>query len=411
MAFFLYFFYRGFTTILTPFFYIFLFYRLIKGKENKISYQEKCAIRMKNIDGRPVWLHAASVGELNSAIPLINLLQEKSSVLVTTSTLTSGQIFHSKLGNEKKIHHVFLPLDNIFFIKKFLKFYRPKAAIFVESEIWPNFIVETAKVCPMVSVNTRFSPSSLKKWSKFPYLLKFFFNKFTAIFPSSQNLTEKLQLMKIENVKYIGNLKCDFVFKGEIPENSKEKEHFKKTIVLVASTHRGEEKLLLPLLKKLASVSNISPIILPRHPERGGEIKNLVESYGLTVSLRSRNERGGAIYIADTLGESYLFYYISNIIFIGGSLMQNIGGHNILEPAFFKKSVVTGPFYANFESIIEEMKKEKAIFIAEANNIENTIFFLLSENAVLRETGEKAYSFLMERKGISIKLAEIITAL
>lgn len=409
MSFFLYFLYKFFTILITPFLPFYLKFRVRKGKEDASRYKEKLGFYTQVIPkGDLVWINCVSVGELNSIIELVNIISHKYPVLVTTSTLTSSVIFKERFASKSNVFHAFLPLDAPLYVKRFLTFFKPKYGIFIESEIWINLIYQASNICPIFSVNTRISQKTINRWK----LVKPFFvsimQKFKLVLPYSKELSLTLCKFGLKNIFYAGNLKYDFKSKEIIEEKvSKIKELFKADIILFASTHTGEEEEFMPIIKNIID-KQVSLIILPRHPERGEEIKKLLEQHNISSSLRSKDEKEGKVYIADTLGEVVYFYKLAKIIIMGGSFVD-IGGHNILEPAFFKKAVIIGPYYYNFKEVVDDMRQNNSIVaINNIKELEEKTLELLTSHEKLTQMGQNAYNFLSQNAGVAQKIVNII---
>lgn len=402
--------YRFITWFLTPFFGLFLRYRVFIEKERKERCKEKLGFyKQKRPNGTLYWIHCASVGELNSVANIILALSFNHNVLVTSGTLNSSIVFKQKFKENKRIMHAFPPLDSVLCVKRFLSHFRPSCAVFVESEIWPNLIYESSKTCPIFSLNTRISPKSLKRWMSVPSFFKWMLGRFKVIMPFSKSLTDALSGLNLSNVSYIGNLKYDFFPTPLSQEKLKAiQDLFRgKQIVLFASTHRGEEEALLETIRHLSEIDEIVPVLILRHPERRYEVFNIFTQAGIKATLRTKGGGLQGLYIADTVGEVLYFYSLAKIIFVGGSLVDT-GGHNVLEPAFFSKPIITGPNYFNFQEVVDEMKAKNGIIVCQENEILQNILKLLQNNELCLELGRNANHALLENRGTTLKALEII---
>jgi len=373
--------------------------RLKLGKEDPVRYVEKFGIASKpRPAGKTLWFHAASVGELNSILPLINELiplHKKATFLVTTGTLTSAKILE-KTGLERTVHQ-FLPIDTPKAVESFLKHWKPDLAIFVESEIWPNLLVQTSKNTQTILLNARLSDKSFRLWRKIENLAKFLINRFDKIYPSTKSDMEKIAyFISDKKITYIGNLKyaspkpmCD-----EIELKKLQKMVGNRTIWLAASTHRGEEEEIIKTHKSLSSkYKDLLTIILPRHPNRGTEVLNTCNSFKIPTILRSTEkpitDKSG-IYIVDSIGEIGTFYTLSNIVFVGGSLI-NHGGQNILEPARSNCAILTGIHTFNFKEIVAKFVNAKAIQIVQSQEeLERTVAELLADKKLVKKLSSEA---------------------
>ena len=343
-------------TIISP---LIIIYRIIKQKEDKKRFKEKFSIPSKKRKlGKLIWFHAASVGEILSIIPIIEKFEKKNSInqiLVTSSTLSSSKVLRK--FNFKKTIHQFYPIDQFFFTNKFLKYWKPSLAIFIESEIWPCMYQNiNKKKIPLILLNARLTKKTFNRWLKLGNFAKSIFNKITIAYP--QNLETKLYLKKIysNKINYLGNLK--FVEDQEIQNNKLNPllnlEFKKKKVWVASSTHYNEEifcaKAHLEIKKKF---KNIITIIIPRHIHRAQEIKDEIKSLNLKVVLHSskiKNLDGVDIYIVDTFGETKKFHRVGPSVFLGGSIIKR-GGQNPLEAARFGAKIFHGPNVDNFRDV------------------------------------------------------------
>ena len=345
-----------------------IIFRIYKNKEDKIRFKEKFSIpSKKRSKGKLIWFHGASVGEILSIIPLIeNYEKDKSikQILVTSSTLSSSKVLQ-KFQFKKTIHQ-FYPIDHIFFTKKFLEYWKPNLAIFIESEIWPCMFKELKqKKIYLILLNARITKKTFSKWTKLKNFSQEVFNKITVAYP--QNLETKyfLKKLKAKKIKTIGNLK----FAENVNEkiNKLNNKFKKKKIWIASSTHSDEEifcaKAHIELKKKIKSLLTI---IIPRHVHRVKEIKSKLENLNLKVITHSSNKenlKNIDIYIVDTFGETKKFHKIGCSVFLGGSVI-NRGGQNPLEAARYGARILHGPNVNNFKDIYKtllELKVSKKI--------------------------------------------------
>ena len=346
---------------------IIIFYRILKNKENKKRYIEKFSVpSKKRVKGHLIWFHGASVGELLSIIPLIKNYEKNKSItqiLVTSSTLSSSTVLQ-KFKFKKTIHQ-FYPIDNLFLTNKFLKFWKPSIAVFVDSEIWPSMYKNIYdKKIPLILLNARLTKKTFKRWMKLKKFARSIFKKITIAYP--QNLETKTYLGKLETKKihYLGNLKFAENFEENFDKiNFKlKKELLKKKIWVASSTHKNEElfcaKAHLELRKK---VKNLITIIIPRHVHRSRDIILEIENLGLRVSTHSskpRSLKNTDIYIVDTFGETKKFHRLGFTVFLGGSIIRK-GGQNPLEAARFGAKILHGPNTDNFKDVYKLLNSFK----------------------------------------------------
>ena len=351
--------------LISPFLIIF---RIYKKKEDKIRFKEKFSISSKKRSkGKLIWFHGASVGEILSIIPLIeNYEKDKSikQILVTSSTLSSSKVLQ-KFQFKKTIHQ-FYPIDHIFFTKKFLEYWKPNLAIFIESEIWPCMFKELEqKKISLILLNARITKKTFSKWIKLKNFSQEVFNKITVAYPQNFETKYFLKKLKTKKLKTIGNLK----FAENVNEkiNKLNNKFKKKKIWIASSTHSDEEifcaKAHIELKKK---VKGLLTIIIPRHIHRVKEIKSKLENLNLKVITHSSNKKNLKnidIYIVDTFGETKKFHKIGCSVFLGGSVI-NRGGQNPLEAARYGAKILHGPNVNNFKDIYKtllELKVSKKI--------------------------------------------------
>ncbi len=346
---------------------IIIFYRILKNKEDKERFKEKFSIpSKKRVKGKLIWFHGASVGEILSVVPLIkNFEKDKSitQILVTSSTLSSSNVLQ-KFKFKKTIHQ-FYPIDNIFLTNKFLNFWKPCVAVFVDSEIWPcMFRNIKGKKIPLILLNARLTKKTFERWMKLGEFGRSIFNKITIAYPQNIETEKYLKKLKVSKINHLGNLK----FAENFEENQNkininlQRELAKKKIWVASSTHKSEElfcaKAHIKLKKK---VKNLITIIIPRHIHRSREIISEIENLGLKASNHSTKPRSlkkTDIYIVDTFGETKKFHKLSCSVFLGGSIIHK-GGQNPLEAARFGAKIFHGPNTDNFKDVYKLLKSLK----------------------------------------------------
>jgi len=361
----MYFFYATLTNLAVLISPLIFIYRILKGKEDPKRFQEKIGIYSKKKIRNNIWIHAASIGELMSVIPIINKLENDKkikSIIVTTTTNSSAKIF-SKL-RFKKTFHVYFPLDNNFLTKRFINYWQPKTAIFVESEIWPN-MYKNLKInkIPIIILNARIVKKTLDRWQIFPSFAKEVFDKITLALPSNLETLKYLKQLQVKNISVAGNLK----YYGEknvggINDKLLRNKFKNLKIWCAASTHKNEEIFLGKLHKNLKKNNKqLITIIIPRHINRVPEIIDDMNKLGLKTITHSSNlkiKNNTDIYLVDSYGVSSKFYNLTNLTFVGGSLI-NHGGQNPLEPARFGNFIINGPNVNNFKEIYSFLMEHK----------------------------------------------------
>ena len=347
--------------ILSP---LIVIYRIVKKKENPKRFLEKFSLNKKNRKiGKLIWFHCSSVGELLSIIPLLKEFEKIKSIkqiLVTTSTLSSSKIFGK--FKFKKTSHQFYPLDNIHIVSNFLNHWNPSSVFFVESEIWPTMISELNKrKIKIVLINARMSENSFKRWFSIRYFGKNILEKFDYIFPQNKETFLYFKKLGMKKIKFLGNLK--FISSNNDKLNRINKKYFKNKIILCsASTHHNEEEIFANLhIKFKKKIPNLLTIIIPRHIERTNEITQMLDKKKLTFLRHSENKKNYEkydVYVVDSYGESKSFYKISNVVFLGGSLVSK-GGQNPLEALRFGCNILHGNYTFNFKDVYKMLEKEK----------------------------------------------------
>lgn len=330
--------------------------RLKQGKEDPARMRERTGEAGRARPSGPLfWIHGASVGESLSVLPLVARLKAddpERHVLVTTGTVTSARLMAERLP--AGAIHQFIPVDHPRFVRGFLDHWRPDGAIFVESEFWPNLLIETRRQARfMALVNGRVSPKSFEEWKSKPQSIRYLLSQFDLLIAQDRQNAERLAALSGRDVASYGNLKnAATPLPGDVLEETRLLADLDgRPFWLAASTHPGEEESIFAAHRALkAELPGIVTLLAPRHPERGEEIAALAATQGVAARRRSKGEkidRRTDIYLADTLGELGLFYRLSNAAFVGGSLVEK-GGHNPLEPARLGCAILHGPHIFNF---------------------------------------------------------------
>ena len=352
--------YQIITYIIRPLFFIFFFIRILNNKEEKGKFFERKGFsKNKRPPGKLIWIHAASVGETLSALPLIDSLLSFSSdynILLTTGTKTSKNLISER--NLERVIHQYFPWDAIAYCDRFLNNWKPDIVIFLESEIWPNHLIQAKKRgIPILLVNARMTEKSKVRWLKFKKTINHLLSVFSLIISQDSTSNMRLKELGAKNTLTYGNLKHD---SDRLPVNSKifsqfETNSFGRNILVASSTHVGEEGRILKIFKSLLlSMPNLLLVLAPRHPDRRNDVINEIKKAGFFTSdfiLRSNSlnfDKNTKIFILDSIGELGYFYKKSNSVILGGAF-EKFGGHNPIEPARFGNAIFTGVNYYNFE--------------------------------------------------------------
>lgn len=339
-----------------------------------------------------LWIHAVSVGETNAVQAIIEHYLKQGQPILLTNTTKTGQArakaLFDKAPYQDLFQAVYLPVDIKSIIKQFLNKYQPKALALVETELWANLLHQArAYNIPCLLLNARLSEKSAQKYAKFPSLTTPMLQQLNLLL--AQDLDTRKRFLELgmpeERIQVVGNLKFDM----EVPHEAHQ--HFlrlrqewnikERFVITLASTHAPEEQQLLSRLQKhLHQHPALACIVVPRHPERFDEVMNVCQQLGLRTHRRSLGESIQAdtqVYLADSMGEMWLWYGLSRTCFVGGSLNETGGGHNILEPMLLSVPTVTGHKYFNFQSIVDEFKQVNGIKIA--NDFDEAVKYLLSD--------------------------------
>ncbi|MBN9042742.1 MAG: 3-deoxy-D-manno-octulosonic acid transferase [Rhizobiales bacterium 62-47] len=356
--------------------------RLKQGKEDPARVDERRGnSKRPRPEGPLVWIHGASVGEVLAAAALIERLRAlKFSVLITSGTTTSAAIVAKRFPPD--VIHQYIPYDSPRFVARFLDHWRPNLALFIESDLWPNLILSASeRRVPMVLINGRMSPRSFPRWQRAAQTIAALLGRFDICLAQSQADADRFAALGSRNVMVTGNLKLDV--KAPPADSAKLDRLLALTrgrqVVVAASTHPGEEEILLAAHQRIAKhVPGLLTVIVPRHPNRGEAIARMVAASGVEAALRSHEELPGArigIYVADTMGELGLFYRLAPIVFMGGSLVSH-GGQNPIEAAKLGAAIVHGPHVFNFAEVYDALDRAGGARVAD------------SEDMLVRQIGE-----------------------
>tara|TARA_B100001093_G_scaffold329694_1_gene314722 strand:- start:1778 stop:3016 length:1239 start_codon:yes stop_codon:yes gene_type:complete len=363
--------------------------RFFKGKEDLVRFKEKVGFfNKKKKAGNLIWFHGASVGELQSIVPLIEKLEKNKSIkqiLVTSNTLSSSKVI--KINKFNKVIHQFFPIDSNFLIKKFLNYWKPSKALFIDSEFWPNTIMQLKqKKIPIILINGRITKKTFNRWNKFSNFSKKIFSKFDLCLSSSKESFRYLKRLNFKNVKFIGNLKYSQAELENLDINKNLKKFLSnKKTWCASSTHYPEELFVAQAHKILKKkIKNLITIIIPRHAERYSAIKKDLEKLDLKVQLdkpKKKIDSNTEIYLVNSYGKTKSFYKICNNIFLGGSLIKH-GGQNPIEAARYGCSIINGHNVHNFKEIYEFLKKNNiSTYIKKNKELINQLNILFNKQS------------------------------
>ena len=374
--------------------------RAKQGKEDPVRVDERLGrASLPRPDGDLVWLHGVSVGETLSLLPVVERLRQQRSdltVLVTSGTLTSAQLLARRLP--AGVIHQFAPVDGPGAVNAFLDHWRPSLAVFVESELWPNLILETRRRgVKLVLASARITEKTVEGWQRFPGAAREILSAFDRILPQDETSAARLHSLGARIDGHV-NLKLS----GEAPPHDAaaftrlSAAIGDRPVVVAASTHDGEEIALVRALDKLAD--RLCLILVPRHPARSADIAAALERDGYRFAQRSQGrepDRDTDLYLADTLGEMGLFLRLADVVVMGGSFSAAlekppVGGHNPLEPARLGKPAVTGPDMSNWAAVTDALVEAGGLAVVQAPwDLPAVLAPLLADTDAARAMGER----------------------
>lgn len=351
--------YRAGSAALAPFATLVLGARAREGKEDPARIGERLGRSVApRPEGKLIWLHGASVGEMGVLLQLQAALAARdpaAQFLVTTGTRSSADLFARR--PPQRTQHVYAPVDTPDAVKRFFDHWRPDIGILAESELWPNLVLAAqARGVPLALVNARMSPRTLARWSGRARAARQVFDAFKLILAADQRTADALTALSGRDVERTGNIK----FSAPAPPvDAAALAHLRavigvRPVWLAASTHEGEEEILLAAhAQLLAETPDALLIIAPRHPERGAKVAALADA--APQRAKKAAVGAGAVYVADTMGELGLFYAAAPVSLIGGSLLSDLKGHNPIEPAKLQSAILTGPYVESFADAFDAL--------------------------------------------------------
>jgi len=357
-----------------------------------------------------LWVHAVSVGEVNAAVPLIKALKQaypQAPLVVTTVTPTGSERVRQLFGDS--VFHVYLPYDLPFAVRRFLQRVRPRLAIIVETEIWPNlYFACHRRGIPLMIVNARLSERSLRGYRPARGLVRAALRCVSLVSAQSRTDAARYRMLgaPTERIVVSGNLKFDM----PVPDHARSKGEALRAqwgplrpVWMAASTHEGEELAVLEAhLEVLQRLPDALLLLAPRHPDRFRVVEHLVRNLGFSVGTRSGDgiaAPGHQVFVIDAMGELMPFFAASDLAFVGGSLVP-IGGHNVLEPAALSRPVLVGPHTFNFDDITQTMVSQGgAMRVASGELLGAAVLHLLRDRAALGQMGERAHAVFDSEQG------------
>lgn len=389
--------YQAVTALLEPGALGLLYWRQRKGQEDRTRLGERQGYPSRpRPKGHLVWVHGASIGETLSLLPVVERLTQRGlPVLVTSGTRTSASLIARRLPPGAV--HQFVPLDVPRYVRRFLDHWRPDLALVAESEIWPNTVIALDKrQIPLVLVNGRLSDRSYRRWQKLPGVIRVLLERFALCLTQTAEDAERFARLGAPRVLVAGNLKFDA---SPPPADPRMVAHLSglvagRPVWLAASTHPGEESVIVAVHRALAQRHpQLLTIIAPRHPHRGQEVAAIAAQAGLRAGQRSQGihpDRATDVYVVDTVGEMGLFYRLSPVVLMGGTLVP-IGGHNPIEPAKLGAAILHGPHVHSATEIYGALDQSRgALMVKDSGGLARAVSELLANPALARDMARAA---------------------
>lgn len=406
-----------------------IFVRMLVRSLRLPAYRQRWRERLGKVPFPPLeevlWIHAVSVGEALSTVPLIHRLRAeyKTPILITTTTPTGSErvqaAFKDLLG--KQIYHCYLPYDLPWAWRAFFKAIKPKLLVLMETELWPNLLHACHKQqIPILIANGRLSPRSMQRYQWVGAFIRWCLRPICAIAAQSSIDAKRFEDLGIAKkaIYETGNIKFDLQLPSYIQTAGMELRNElgkNRQVWIASSTHEGEENLILDVYQSLKpEFPELLLVLVPRHPDRFNRVANLCQEKGFQTVRRSQKQSCAPqtdVFLGDTMGELFLFYAAGDCAFVGGSFMP-IGGHNLLEPAALGLPIVTGPHLFNFMAISDMLQHAKGLTIVQnAGALKNALAQLLTHKELRHEQGQNAKKVVEENRGALDKLLKIINQL
>lgn len=408
--------YQWLSRTIAPLLPLWLFWRSLRGKEDRARLKERFGFASApRPAGVLVWFHAASVGEASSILPMMTKMRKRFPtvmIVLTTGTVTSATLMARELP--AGVIHQYVPVDTPQAVDRFIWHWRPDFALFVESEFWPNLIMAANDLgCFMGVINARMSEKTFRSWQKRPAMIKPLLAAFDIVFAQTENDAGRLRMLGARDTLCLGNIKYDAPALGcdDAAFIALQQVIGTRPVWLAASTHPGEEIMIAQAHRLLAATRpNLLTLIVPRHPARGVEIAQELQTKG-SVAIRSKGETiaaNTAFYVADTLGELGLFYRLSEIVFMGGSLVAH-GGQNPMEPTRLKCALLVGPHTHNFADIYSELEAAGGcVRVQSAAKLAAEVDALFNDLTARDRLQARASEWLATKGGATDKILELL---
>ncbi len=388
-----------------------------RGRKSKRCRNLLALTKAERPAGTLFWFHAESVGEVNSILPLIGLLKNTTQdayFLVTVSTKLAMAVLNK--ANLPYIILQYCPLDVPFVVARFLAYWKPNIACFVDSAILPNIILQIRKYCRLILLNGRLSDRTFRRWKCFRVVLRYLLSQYYHVIAGSETDQQRFAEFYQDNLSHIGNLKYVKMSMSDIEENALKilrEEVKERSLFLCASLHKGEEQVVISIHAELSKrYPNLLTIIVPRHLPFGKEIVDYAQRYRLNAVLKSCEKNIPAncdIYVADTAGELKIFYSLTKFAFVGGSFVPR-GGHNVIEPLQVGCIPIVGQYTANFTDIVSRMEQASVLVVAKGQaELENIVEGFLKDTNTINKYRSNLYKVMPNGQEILNKTASLIS--
>ncbi len=392
--------------LLLPYVFVYLWWRARKQPEYLEHIGERFGRYEVSCDKPVIWIHTVSVGETRATVTLVQSLRIRypdHQILLSHTTPTGRAASEQLFGDD--VIRVYLPYDYPFAVQRFLRHFRPRVGVLLETEIWFNLIHAChAEAIPLLLLNARLSEKSARRYARFPKLARASLHELFLI--SAQTEDDAMRLAGLANraVPVMGNLKFDIVPPPAMLELGNQLRSLfgvQRPVLLLASTREGEEELLLNALRH-EEVEHLLIVIVPRHPQRFDEVATLIEQHGLRMQRRSSNELISAhtqVVLGDSMGEMFAYYAACDLAFIGGSLLP-FGGQNLIEACAVGTPLLIGPHTYNFAQAAEHaVANGAAMQVSHADDLVHQLNILMHDTKQMELMGEAGKHFVSNNRG------------
>lgn len=404
--------------LIQPLVWFRLLWRSRKAPDYRKRWLERYGFCKNKVKSGGILVHAVSVGETLAAIPLIKTLQKQYPQLpITVTTMTPTGSKQVKTLLKDSVSHVYLPYDLPCAIHRFLKAVKPKLVIIMETELWPNLISQCHnKKIPLIIANARLSERSANRYHKLGKAISKLLTKISTVAAQNEQDGERFLSLGLpkEHLTVTGSIKFDIELTDKQSlAQLKQQWQLHRPVLIAASTHSGEDEIILSAFQRLLkNHSNLLLILVPRHPERFKTVEELISDNKLNYIKRSTKQiptEQTQVILGDTMGELLELYGLANIAFVGGSLIEH-GGHNPLEPALHHIPIISGKYFFNFKVICEQLIEANGMLICDstADSLYSTVNSLLNDDNRCQQIGENAYQVLKRNQGALNRLLKVI---